>query len=158
MLDSVMGAESPAPLTVVDVSSFDPQTSDANKEEQQELAPLAIDGDPNTAWATERYRQRELGGLKDGVGLLLELSEARPLSEIELQTNTADWTAEIYVADSFSDDGSDWGDPVASIVAGSNRVVRPLDQAQGAIVLLWIRDTGVTGDRFQFELTEVTVR
>ena len=157
MLGSVIGEEA-EPLTFTSATSFDPQTTDATKEEQEGLTLFAIDGDLATAWKTERYRQRELGGLKDGVGLQLTLSETRPLTEIVLQTNSEDWAAEIYVADSFSDDGSDWGQPVASIEAGSNQVVRQLDSAEGAIVLLWIRDTGLTAEAFQFELAEVEIR
>jgi serine/threonine-protein kinase len=157
MLDSVMGAE-PAPLSITGVRSFDPQSPDETKEEQEELTQFAVDNDLSTAWKTERYRQRQLSGLKDGVGLQLQLSETRPLTEIDLRTNSEDWAADIYVADQFSDDGSDWGEPIVSIQAGSNRVVRELSGASGAIVLLWIRDTGVTGETFQFELAEVVVR
>ncbi len=145
-------------LPIVDLTSFDPQTSDAIKEEQEELTVFAADGDLATAWTTETYRQRNLSNLKDGVGLLIEVDERLPLNRIELDTNTAGWVAEIYVGDAFSDDGADWGAPVATVEAGSNRVVRELGRAEGKIVLLWIRDTGVSAERFRFELAEVVIR
>ncbi len=145
-------------LPIVGVTSFDPQTSDAEKEENEALAPLAIDGDPETVWRTENYRLRRLSGLKDGVGLLLELEESLPLNRIELDTNTTDWEAEIYVGEAFADDGSDWGEPAAIVEAGSNRVVRDLGRVEGVIVLIWIRDTGISGTINRFELSEVIIR
>lgn len=145
-------------LDIVTATSFDPQTSDATKEENEQLAPLAIDDDPGTAWRTENYRLPELSGLKDGVGLVLELEQRLPLNRIELDTGSTGWRAEIYVADSFAPDGADWGEPAAVIEAGSNRVVRELGRREGSRVLLWIRDTGTTGGINRFELFEAVVR
>ena len=145
-------------LMITDLHSFDPQSSDDVKLENEEIVPLAADGDLATAWTTEPYRRRELGGLKEGVGLLIGIDEQLPLNRIELETNTEGWVAEIYVGDSFADDGSDWGEPVATVDAGSDRVVRELGRAEGRVVLLWLRDTGVTGERFRFELAEVVLR
>ncbi|MCP4228077.1 MAG: hypothetical protein GY773_32415, partial [Actinomycetia bacterium] len=122
------------------------------------LVLLAVDGDIETAWTTENYRGRNLSGLKDGVGLLITLDERLPLNQIELDTNTEDWLAEIYVGDAFGDDPGTWGGPVTTIEAGSNRVVRELNQAEGQIVLIWIRDTGVSGERIRFELAEVVIK
>ncbi|MDH3682578.1 MAG: protein kinase [Acidimicrobiia bacterium] len=150
--------ESGRGLAIAQITSFDPQTLDAEKEELERLTPLAADGDLGTAWTTETYRRSELGGLKDGVGLLIEIEERLPLNRIELDTNTAGWFAELYVGDSFADDGSDWGAPVALVEAGSNRVVRELGRAEGKVVLIWITDTGLSGERFRFELAEVAIR
>lgn len=145
-------------LTIAAINSFDPQTLDDDKAEREELTPLAFDDDPDTAWETENYRQPSLGGLKDGVGLLITLDDAVPLNRIELDSNSEGWIAEIYVGGEFAPDGSDWGEPVATVDAGSNRVVRDLDRVKGDVVLLWILDTGLTDERFRFELVEVTIR
>ncbi len=145
-------------LTITAINSFDPQTLDEDKAEREELTPLAFDRDPTTAWETENYRQPNLGGLKDGVGLLISLDDAVPLNRIELDSNSEGWVAEIYVGDEFAPDGSDWGEPVATVEAGSNRVVRDLGRIEGDLLLLWILDTGLTDERFRFELAEVVVR
>ncbi len=145
-------------LSIIGLRSFDPQSLDDEKEEREEITGLAADGDRSTAWTTESYRRRELGGLKDGVGLLIEIDESLPLNRIELDTNTEGWEAEIYIGSEFADDGSNWGEPAAVVDAGSNRVVRELGRAEGNVVLLWIRDTGLSGERFRFELAEVVIR
>ena len=145
-------------LAIVDLTSFDPQTSDADKQEREDLVDFAADGDLSTSWMTESYRRRGLGGLKTGVGLLIRLEQPLPLNQVVLDTNTEGWVAEIYVGVEFSPDGSNWGEPVATVEAGSNRVVRDLGRAEGSTVLLWINDTGVSGERFRFELAEIVVR
>jgi hypothetical protein len=48
-------------------------------------AELAIDGDPTTAWTTVTYASRNLGGLKEGVGLQLDLGKEQSLGGIELR-------------------------------------------------------------------------
>jgi len=150
--------ESGSGLAIAVVNSFDPETLDEDKAEREELTPLAFDGDLTTAWLTENYRRRSLGGLKSGVGLLIRLEDAVPLNRIELDSNSEGWVAEIYVGSEFAADGTGWGDPVALVEAGSNRVVRDLGRVKGDVVLLWIRDTGVTDERFRFELAEVVIR
>ena len=49
---------------------FDPAGDGTENDSDTELA---IDGDPTTAWTTVTYASRNLGGLKDGVGLQLDL-------------------------------------------------------------------------------------
>lgn len=150
--------ESGSGLAIAAVNSFDPLTPDEDKAEREDLTAFAFDDDPSTAWETENYGQRRLGGLKEGVGLLIRLEDAVPLNRIELDSNTEGWVAEIYVGGDFTRDSSGWGEPVSTVEAGSNRVVRDLGRVKGDVILLWLRDTGVTAERFRFELTEVVIR
>ncbi|QWC86392.1 hypothetical protein KLP28_06835 [Nocardioidaceae bacterium] len=61
---------------------FDPQGSDG---ENPELTGDAIDGDTGTAWTSLRYENRpDLGGLKSGVGLVLDLGQQRPVSAVQV--------------------------------------------------------------------------
>ena len=63
------------PLTGLTATDFDPQGDPP--EENPELAPLAVDGDPATSWRTATYLQNfGPGGLKTGVGLVLDLGGA----------------------------------------------------------------------------------
>lgn len=145
-------------LPIVSVASFDPESNDPDKQEREEITGLAIDGDRTTAWTTESYRRANLGGLKSGVGLQIGLGQTLPLNRIELQTNSEGWVAEFYVGDSFSEDGSDWGTPVATVELGGGEETVGLARTEGSMILLWIRDTGRSGERFRFELAEVIVR
>jgi hypothetical protein len=75
------GSETPSatgagPLTIAAVRDYDPQgDGGAESPENPDQRGLAVDGDPATAWFTERYRiSPDFGGLKTGVGLILRLT------------------------------------------------------------------------------------
>jgi serine/threonine-protein kinase len=63
------------PLHIAAVRDYDPQgDGGAQSPENPDQRGLAVDGDPATAWYTERYRGSPgFGGLKTGVGLILRL-------------------------------------------------------------------------------------
>jgi hypothetical protein len=64
------------------VTSFDPQGDGA---EDPGGVGLAVDDDPSTLWSTDLYRGRpDFGGLKRGVGLLLDLGHPKRVSTAEL--------------------------------------------------------------------------
>lgn len=71
-------------LPVQRVIDFDPQGEDGR--ENRELTPLVIDGDPATGWRTSTYLgSPELGGLKDGVGVVLDLGGVREVTSLRLR-------------------------------------------------------------------------
>jgi putative peptidoglycan lipid II flippase len=72
------------PLPVSAVADFDPVADGGNGEENPDLAPLAVDRDPQTAWTTVTYfDKRPLGGQKPGIGLVLDLGSPVPVRELE---------------------------------------------------------------------------
>jgi eukaryotic-like serine/threonine-protein kinase len=76
---------------------YDPQGDGV---EHNELAGLATDGDPSTAWTTETYDSQDFGGLKDGVGLMLDAGSPVKIAHLTVTTSTPDFTAEIRVGSS----------------------------------------------------------
>jgi putative peptidoglycan lipid II flippase len=74
----------PAPLRAIPIqgaTSFDPYPGSGD--ENPDLVPLAIDGDPSTAWETLTYfNNPALGGIKAGVGLVLDLGQVRDVSRV----------------------------------------------------------------------------
>ncbi|WP_370654955.1 lipid II flippase MurJ [Prescottella sp. R16] len=86
----------PAVTTTVapaSVSVFSPQgTPDSAAN-----APLAIDGDPATAWSTDAYFQ-PFPSLKSGVGLMVSLPEAAKLAGVQIMSSTPDTQVEIRTA------------------------------------------------------------
>jgi tRNA A-37 threonylcarbamoyl transferase component Bud32 len=138
---------------------FDPEGDDGR--ERPEVVDLAIDGDPNTAWETTSYRRPDLewGGLKSGVGIMVELDEAADISAVEVDSQFSGWTAEIYVSDRAQTSGLDaWGEPVGRIEgaqSGTNRV--ELDQpTEGGAVLVWLTSQG--DGRPQMTISEIRVQ
>ena len=145
------------PLALVGAEPFDPQ---GDGTELARLAANAIDGDESTAWRTESYRRPALGGLKDGVGLIVDLDGEHATEGIELVSGSDGWRIEVFVAGGF--DGAPQGEPVA-VLEGGERAQATLGGATGSRVLLWITETGLTdvperGETRRFVLREVVVR
>jgi eukaryotic-like serine/threonine-protein kinase len=73
------------PVAVANASSFDPLTSDPDKQENQDLAERAIDSDRTSFWQTEGYNQNfGEGGYKQGVGLVLDLGSSQEVGQLTL--------------------------------------------------------------------------
>ncbi len=71
-----------SPVRVVKAGDFDPEGDGA--ENHREVG-LAIDGDPATGWRTLTYRgSAALGGLKSGVGLVLDLGANHTVSSVQV--------------------------------------------------------------------------
>ncbi len=66
------------PLVPVNATGFDPLTSAKNDRgnENSQLAKYAIDGSPQTYWASQWYRTPDFGRLKAGSGLMIEMAKA----------------------------------------------------------------------------------
>jgi eukaryotic-like serine/threonine-protein kinase len=146
------------PVGLARAIDFDPLGDDGR--ERPDLVDLAIDGDTNTAWETTSYHRPDLewGGLKDGVGVMVELEDTADVSAVEVESQYSGWTAEIYVSDRAETSGLEaWGNPVGSIddaQSGTNRV--ELDQpTQGGAVLVWLRTQG--DGRPQMAISEIRV-
>lgn len=141
-----------APARIVAVRSFDPER---DKTENEDETAAAVDGDPATAWSTDRYRTRAFGGLKTGVGLIVDLDEVRAVRSVEVRSRSKGWSADIYVAPGVSDDLDGWGEPVGSIRDSAGDVTADTGGASGGVVLLWITDLG---PGTKVEVGEITVR
>ena len=72
------------------VGAYDPE---GDRHENDDLAPLAVDGDATTFWKTEHYHS--FG--KTGVGLVLDAGKPRPLARVLVSTDSAGPAAEIEV-------------------------------------------------------------
>ncbi len=134
-------------------------------EENDDLVAFGFDGDPDTNWRTDTYRSPLYGRLKPAVGYMIDLGGRAEVSEVELETNSDDWTIEFYIGDSFGPDPTSWGDPVAVIIDGDGGERVDIG-ATGQRLLLWITDHGVSEDGgdpddeddHRFELAEIIVR
>ncbi|MGL4175293.1 MAG: hypothetical protein ACRCSN_04375 [Dermatophilaceae bacterium] len=81
------GAPPPAePLAVLGVRSYDPE---GDGEENDNLTPKAYDGDPNSGWYSENYRNDEFGGLKKGLGLIVDLGPNKKPQQVRLDLPVA---------------------------------------------------------------------
>jgi serine/threonine-protein kinase len=96
---------------VAELISYDPDGDDGT--ENDTLVPLALDGDPATAWTTVCYSSKFLGG-KGGVGLVADLGSART-GTITATIDSAPYQVRIYDAPDGAVPASfgGWGEPLA---------------------------------------------
>ena len=110
---------------------------------------MCIRDSPSTFWLTQSYRNRSFGELKEGVGLIVEFSEPRPMQDIEIEANRVGWSFDLYAADVAQSSLPGWGDPIASFSdLGESEVVDVPDRDVTAL-LFWITDLGLSPDETQ---------
>jgi hypothetical protein len=83
----------PAPIKRIRLAAVGAYDPEGDGHENDDLAPLAVDGDATTFWKTERYHS--FG--KTGVGLVLDARRPRPIARVVVSTDIAGSSAEIEV-------------------------------------------------------------
>jgi hypothetical protein len=143
-------------LSVDAASEFDPEGDgqETGTEEQ------AVDGNPTgTAWSSEHYDTPDFGGLKDGVGLAIEVGSAVGAKSMTIRALTPGYDAEVYeVNASPPSELSGWGQPVANISDGADRETVRLPGKPAKSFLIWITKMPVAQDdpnRYQMEISDV---
>jgi hypothetical protein len=146
----------PTPFTELTAIDFDPQGAEP-REENPELVPLALDGDPATSWQTATYKQNfGPGGLKDGVGLLVDLGSTRDVREIDVATLGGPTTLSVYVTDEEPTGVAELT-PVGT-ESGNGGLTISLDEAvSGRYVIAWLTSIPPIEGEFRGAIAEVAV-
>ncbi len=153
--------EPPKPIQVASISDLDPPPA-GNGEENAELAPLAIDGDPSTAWQTmEYYGNPKFGLLKDGVGLVVDLGQQQEVSSVQVTVQGSPTSFEVLAAP----EGSSAPTEVASLrrVAAANnaggRSDLTLDQpVTTQYLVVWLTSLPPEGGNYRGRIAEIVVK
>ncbi len=143
------------PASITAVSTFDPNGR-GEPGENDEQAPLAVDGDPDTAWSTESYDSRSFFGSKDGVGLVLDLGSPAAVDTLLLEGSTNGWSAEVHLLGPGEQPNPD-AEPDATMVDVRAPVELDLDGREAQSILVWITDLGESEERHRVEIAEVSV-
>lgn len=140
-------------LRVEAVRDLDPPEGGGDGTENPDQRDLAVDGDPETAWFTERYQDTPaFGGLKDGVGLLLRLPVPARLTALDITSPTPGATFEVQAV------GADGERPVVATgtFTGEAQVVPIQTERAAQSWIVWITGLVDTGDgRFHAGIAEV---
>ena len=147
-------------LPVEAIDDFDPQGDEA---ENPDAANLAIDGDPETGWQTTTYFNRpELGGLKDGVGLVLDLGGVHEVGQVRLSLGGDPTTVELFGAPGRTSPPERLSGltRIASLTdSGQTARVNVDDGIETRFLVVWLTSLPeVTDGRFQGEVREIVVR
>ncbi|HEU5036109.1 MAG TPA: hypothetical protein VFT70_03835 [Nocardioides sp.] len=149
---------SATPITGVTATAFDPQGTPPN-DEHSEDAPLAVDGKPGTAWPTMTYTQNfGPGGLKTGVGLVLDLGKEHDVSAVDLTFVGAPTGYALYVTDE-APSGVKGLTPAVTGTATGTKAREILDSpVAGRFVTVWLTSLPAADGGFRGQVAEVTVR
>lgn len=135
-----------SPVAIVQAADFDPRADGGSGQENPKEVPLAIDGDPATAWRTERYRKLPtFGGLKPGVGLVLDLGETAEVRQVRVRlqggrtTLEARLPAEAAVTEAPMESEAEWR-VVARTASGAGTTILDFPAEKTRFVLVYLTE------------------
>jgi eukaryotic-like serine/threonine-protein kinase len=148
--------DEPTTIQVVDGSDHDPFGGG----EHPDRVPEAFDGNPDTYWRTQQYRGNpELGGLKPGVGIWLDLGEPHPVTDLVVSTTNPGASFTVFVGDAPPDGDvapEDWGTAVAEVAdAGDEQRIELEEATEGQVWMLWFTSLPQDGGRYRATVSEV---
>lgn len=144
-------------IAAVGATDLDPQGDPP--EENPELAPLVVDGDPATAWRTMTYEQQfGPGGLKSGVGVTLDLGETAEVSTVDVTLVGAPTDLSVYVTDQAPTDVAGLTAAGSASADGPRARVDLDSPVSGRFVVVWLTGIPEIPGGFRGEVAEVVVR
>ena len=135
-----------AVLTPVNAISFNPYGDpQPGNTEDPETVKAAIDGNTSTAWHTSYYyNHSNMGGLKPGAGLLIDMGKDVKLSQVEVlfSSDGGPTTAAIYLGDDPTDTKatalSNFKLVSRSVAVTGDHTFQANGQDTGRYVLIWL--------------------
>lgn len=126
-----------------------------------DLAELAIDGDPSTAWPTDTYTDAvPFPNFKNGVGLMLQLPQATEVGSVTVAVSSTGTQVQIRSAKTSSpadlDDTTLLTGPTL-LKPGTNTIEVPGAEPT-SYLLVWISTLGQTGGKSRTDVSEISVR
>ena len=139
------------------VDDFDPPPA-GDGEERKGSVPNALDDDASTTWETERYSSASFGGLKTGVGLLVDLGKPTRVGRVELVTTGGGATFELRAADKLGARAEDYRVVASGRANDEALVLTPVTATTARWYLVWITGLRSTDDGFRAGITELRFR
>jgi len=140
-------------IAIVSAEDFDPEGNGAENPGQ---AALAIDGDLTTSWRTVSYRGEDFGGLKSGVGLVLDLGGVQQVASVSLDIGIGPTDVEVRASEQRGDT-ADAFTTVATVESAAGTVdLIPQRPVEARYLLVWLTRIPVeAGDRYRGAINEI---
>ena len=142
----------PQPMAILSADGFDPR---GDKRENNQLAPKVFDGDPATVWTSEGYRTPNLGGLKDGVGVIVDLGPNITPQQVNLALG-APADVSVYFASDRTLDGALLVGELTD-ANGTVSVPVPAEAAGRQYLIVWFTKVSQVDGAYRAVLGEVSV-
>jgi hypothetical protein len=140
---------------IVGVQAIDPQ-GDGSENNNQTVR--AVDGDSSTKWKSNHYAGADFGGLKKGVGLVLNLGGGTvpDVQQVIVEAAGNGGTVELRTTPG---PGLDDSKVVAQAsIEGGRAVLTPSKPVNSRLLLLWFTKLPKTGGEYQLLVSEINVR
>ena len=154
---STGASAAPTALTGITAQDFDPQGDPPS--ENPEEARLAVDGNPATAWSTQTYTQNfGPGGLKTGVGLVLDLGATHDVRQVDLTVVGSPTQVQIYVLAQAPTSLQGAQPAGQTTVTGTQGTVNLDPGATGRYVVVWLTRLPAVSGGFRGQVADVVVK
>lgn len=144
-------------LATARVDDFDPPPA-GDGAERKGSVPNALDDDASTTWETERYASAAFGGIKPGVGLLVDLGKPTRVGRVELVTTGGGATFELRAADKLGAQVQDYRVVATGRADQEALALTPPAGTTARWYLVWITGLRSTEDGFRAGITELRFR
>jgi len=151
------------PAKIVGATDFDPPP-DGNGEEHPEDVKNTYDGKKDTTWTTMSYKRRaDLGGTKEGVGIIYDLGALTPVSQVTVDLVGDNTNLELMVpkADPAKSPSAVSGWKSVASAEGAPEgpaALKPAAPTQTQYVLVWLTSLPKEGSGYRGEISEVTIQ
>jgi len=138
------------------VTSFDPQ---GDGTEDPGGVGLAVDDDPSTEWTTDLYRNNaQFGGLKSGVGLLLDLGRPKTVRSADLLLSAAGAGVQIRAGSSPPQQATDLPVVAQRTNAPTSAHLTLSHPMRARYWLVWFTTLPKAGSDYQLGVAEIALQ
>jgi len=144
-------------IRIVGVRDFDPPPG-GNGTENPDLVKYATDGNLATAWRTVPYYGRpDLGGLKSGVGLLLDLGQVTEVGAVSVNLVGFGTSLELRSSTTYQPQGDDYTPIAKAVQAGTFVTLRPVAPTRARYLLIWLTSLPADANAYRGGIAEIHV-
>jgi hypothetical protein len=142
-----------APIAILSATGFDPEGDRIEKNGQ---AAKVYDGDLATSWTSEGYGTVNFGGLKKGVGVILDLGQPTAVRQVTIDLGSGPVDVTVYSAKDRSTDGAS---VIGTAKAATGRVqLKPSSSIPPAqYVIVWFTSLAPDKDQFRASISEIAL-
>jgi hypothetical protein len=145
------------PIKIVGGKDFDPM---GDGSEDPGDVPKAFDNNPATYWQTRWYSRSDLGGLKPGVGVILDLGSAQHISAVKVDFIGDSTSAQLLAAPSGTNTMPTSLDAFNKVASGSGATERlsPSGNLTTRYLLVWlVKLPQIPDGTFRGKISEISV-
>ena len=159
-------SSAPVLLPIAKVDDFDPDADGGNGEENPNDIAKAWDKNPKTAWTTLTYlNQAKLGGLKPGVGLVVDLGQEVEVRSVKLTLQGSPTAVAIMVPATKvagskppMDSVKQWRQVSSAGKAGTSVTLTPKAPTSTRYLLVYLTSLpNVGGNKYRGAIAEISV-